>query len=214
MLGDVYVWFLACLNGKIYFDEDMDEILDNNVLGVNLCGVFDDYYSFEYDEIGYYQYMQIIKVYDDQVLVISFGMVDLFCFFDSEDCDVMVIYGFIVVEDCILDVLFIMVVVDVFNNGSFEVFIDVLLGVYLNYMIEGVFLIGDYIFEVVVEDGCGNFDLVMILFIVEDCKVLVLICFNGIVVELMLVDLDGDNLFDLGQGMAEIWVSDYVNVVF
>ena len=210
--GDAHVWLLARPNGKIYFDEDTDETPDNNVPGVNLCGVSDDYYSFEYDETGYYQYTQIIKVYDDQAPVISFGTADPFCSLDSEDCGATVTYGFTVAEDCTPDALSITVAIDAFNNGSFEVLTDALSGAYPNYTIEGVFPIGDHTFEVVVEDGCGNSDLVTIPFTVEDCKALAPICLNGIAVELMPVDLDGDNLPDPGQGMAEIWASDYVNV--
>ncbi|WP_421948613.1 SdrD B-like domain-containing protein [Phaeodactylibacter xiamenensis] len=204
-------WLLARPNGKIYFDRDTDETPDNNVPGINFCGVSNDYYSFEYDETGYYQYTQIIKVYDDTAPEISFTQADAFCSLDNVNCDANVTYPFSIDEDCTPDDLTIKVFLDPFLSGDLVQLTGVVSGSYPDYTITVNDLpIGSHAFEVHVLDGCGNSDLAILPFDIIDCKAPAPICINGIAIELMPVDEDGDNLPDPGAGMAEIWASDFI----
>ncbi|KGE87643.1 HYR domain-containing protein [Phaeodactylibacter xiamenensis] len=205
-------WLLARPNGKIYFDQDTDETPDNNVPGINFCGVSNDYYSFEYDETGYYQYTQIIKVYDDTAPEISFTQADAFCSLDNVNCDANVTYPFSIDEDCTPDDLTIKVFLDPFLSGDLVELTGVVSGSYPDYTITVNDLpIGSHAFEVHVLDGCGNSDLAILPFDIIDCKAPAPFCLNGIAIELMPVDEDGDNLPDPGAGMAEIWASDFVD---
>lgn len=208
--GDECIWLLARPNGKIYFDEDTDESPDNNVPGINFCGTSNDYYDFVYDETGFYQYTQIIKVYDDIAPEISFDAASPFCSLDNVDCDATVVFPFTIEEDCTPNDLDIEVFLNAFNNGVLTPLNGVLSGSYPSYTITGSFPIGAHSFEVRVKDGCGNSDLAVLPFSVIDCKAPAPICINGIAIELMPVDENGDNLPDPGAGMAEIWASDFV----
>ncbi|MEQ8703911.1 MAG: T9SS type A sorting domain-containing protein [Phaeodactylibacter sp.] len=208
--GDECVWLLARPNGKIYFDEDTDESPDNNVPGINFCGTSNDYYDFEYDETGFYQYTQIIKVYDDIAPEVSFTPASPFCSLDNVDCDATVVYPFTIEEDCTPNDLDIDIFLNAFNNGVLTPLNSVLSGTYPNFTITGTFPIGAHSFEVRVKDGCGNSDLAVLPFSVIDCKAPAPVCINGIAIELMPVDENGDNLPDPGAGMAEIWASDFV----
>ncbi|NRA50400.1 MAG: hypothetical protein HRU12_14810, partial [Phaeodactylibacter sp.] len=205
-------WLLARPNGKVYFDQDTDETPDNNVPGINFCGTSNDYYDFAYDETGYYQYTQVIKVYDDAAPVISFQPASPFCSLDNENCDATVEYSFTIAEDCTPTDLNVSVSLDAFNTGTADVLFGALDGSYPNYSVSGEFPIGDHTFVVQVADGCGNTDEILMPFTVVDCKAPAPICLNGLAIELMPVDLDGDNLPDPGEGMVEVWASDFVNV--
>ncbi|WP_425421172.1 GEVED domain-containing protein [Phaeodactylibacter xiamenensis] len=210
--GDECIWLLARPNGKIYFDEDTDESPDNNVPGINFCGTSNDYYDFDYDETGYYQYTQIIKVYDDTAPEISFTQADAFCSLDNVNCDANVTYPFSIDEDCTPDDLTIKVFLDPFLSGDLVQLTGVVSGSYPDYTITVNDLpIGSHAFEVHVLDGCGNSDLAILPFDIIDCKAPAPFCLNGIAIELMPVDEDGDNLPDPGAGMAEIWASDFVD---
>ena len=208
--GDECIWLLARPNGKIYFDEDTDESPSNNVPGINLCGTSNDYYDFVYDETGFYQYTQIIKVYDDAAPQISFTEASPFCSLDNVDCDATVNFPFTIEEDCTPNDLDIDIFLNAFNQGTLTPLNGALTGAYPNFTISGAFPIGEHAFEVRVKDGCGNTDLAELPFEVIDCKAPAPICINGIAMELMPVDEDGDNLPDPGAGMAEIWASDFV----
>lgn len=208
--GDKSIWLLARPNGKIYFDQDTDESSDNNVPGINFCGTSNDYYDFVYDETGFYQYTQVIKVYDDIAPEISFNAASPFCSLDNVDCDATVVFPFTVDEDCTPNDLDVDVFLNAFNNGTLTPLNGALSGAYPNFTITGAFPIGAHSFEVRVKDGCGNSDQAVLPFSVIDCKAPAPICINGLAIELMPVDEDGDNLPDPGAGMAEIWASDFI----
>ncbi len=66
---------------------------------------------------------------------------------------------------------------------------------------------GTYQAVYTVNDGCGNSSSCAISISVSDEKPPAMYCINGLVVELMPVDTNGDGFFD--TGMIEIWASDF-----
>ncbi|RMD73800.1 MAG: hypothetical protein D6818_04165, partial [Bacteroidetes bacterium] len=66
---------------------------------------------------------------------------------------------------------------------------------------------GTYQAVYTVSDGCGNSSTCAIGITVSDAKPPAMYCINGLVVELMPADTNGDGFFD--TGMIEIWASDF-----
>lgn len=216
--GEEVVFVLYCLNGFIYIDWDNDEMEFNNNLFVseNFCQGFDDYWQWVDYDGGFYQYIQIIFVFDEVVLIINFILVFFFCSLDNEICEGQVDYIFSVSDDCVMgmannDILEVCVFLDVGNNGFLDmefILIDMVVVNFLSYEIIGFFLIGSYCFEVQVSDGCGNSMVQSLFFEVVDCVIFILFCLNGLVVEFDVYDFDGDGVVD--SGIGDVWVDDFV----
>ncbi len=66
---------------------------------------------------------------------------------------------------------------------------------------------GTYELVYSVQDGCGNSSSCATTLTVRDAKPPAMYCINGLVVELMPIDTNGDGFFD--TGMVEIWASDF-----
>ncbi|MCB0636888.1 MAG: T9SS type A sorting domain-containing protein, partial [Lewinella sp.] len=184
----------------------------------NVCNGIDDFWrKVDYDG-GFYQYTQIIKVYDNIDPQVLYPQPEPFCSVDNVECDGMVELPFQIDENCTPNDLVIGIFLDAgadgiidadllnLTDGLFDDF--ALTGVYPDYQLNGRFPIGNHAFELQIEDGCGNTSSERILFEVIDCKAPALSCINGLAIDLMPVDLDGDNIPDEGQ-MA-IWASDFI----
>jgi hypothetical protein len=137
-----------------------------------------------------------------------------FCSYDNINCDAEVNYPF-EVESCTSDELTITVFYDANADGNIDEnltetgsFDFELTGAYPNYTIGGQYPIGCHTFEVQIENGCGNIHTQAMPFCIEDCKAPAPICINGLAVELMPVDTDGDGIPDDGQ--ITIWASDLI----
>ncbi|MCB9299302.1 MAG: T9SS type A sorting domain-containing protein [Lewinellaceae bacterium] len=212
--GDECVWVLHRPNGYTYIDRDNDETEPNNIplAFQNICWGIDDFWR-KVDEAtpGYYQYLQIIKVYDNIDPKILYTQPDDFCSYDNVNCTGLVTYPFQIDENCTPDDLTIKVFLDANADGTIDADLTnsgALSGTYPNYTITGNFPIGCHAFEVHVEDGCGNADAELLPFCVVDCKPPAPTCINGLAIELMPFDSDGDGTPDTGQ-MA-IWASDFI----
>ena len=214
--GDECVWVLRRPNGYTYIDRDDDETEPNNVplAFQNICQGWDDFWRKEDTTPGYYEYTQIIKVYDDIDPEIS-GDDQSFCSYDNVNCDGVVAYEFSVNENCTPDDLTIKVFLDAGADGVIDVNLTAtgaygftLTGTYPDYVIGGEYPIGCHAFEVHVEDGCGNVNAELLDFCVEDCKAPSPICINGLAIELMPFDVDGDDVPD--EGRMGIWASDFI----
>lgn len=164
--------------------------------------------------VGFWQYTQIIKVYDNIKPVVTFEPTDPFCSINNVTCAGPVEVPFSIDENCTPDDLTIKIFLDAFSDGILDgnVTASVLSGTYPDYLLSGVYPIGAHIFEVHVEDGCGNFTQVDIPFSVVDCKAPVPVCINGLAIELMPTepntDADGDG--DIDAGAMAIWASDFL----
>lgn len=166
--------------------------------------------------VGYWQYTQVIKVYDDVNPIVEFTEADPFCSYSSDfgnDCPAEVSINFTVKENCTPDDVSITLFLDADRDGIVDGEItDLLSGTYPNYSITGTFPIGKHVVEVSVEDGCGNQVGANIPFEVADCKAPTPTCLNGLAIELMPVipaeDVDGDGVMD--DGAMTIWASDFI----
>ncbi|MCO6492278.1 MAG: HYR domain-containing protein, partial [Phaeodactylibacter sp.] len=218
--GDEAVWVLHRPGGKTYIDRDNDETEPNNVplAFQNVCNGIDDFWrKVDYDG-GFYQYTQVIKVYDDIDPQVLYSQPEPFCSIDNVECTGLVGLPFQVDENCTPDDLSMQVFLDAGADGNIDadllsladgLFDDfTLTGAYPDYQLNGRFPIGNHTFEIRVEDGCGNRVSRRIPFEVVDCKAPAITCLNGLAIDLMPVDLDGDNIPDEGQ-MA-IWASDFI----
>ena len=217
--GDECLWVLHRPGGFNYLDRDDDETEPNNVplAFQNICNGIDDFWrKVDYDG-GYYEYLQIIKVYDDIVPEVSSTPQD-FCSYDNVDCTGLVGLPFQIDENCTPDDLVIKVFLDEdadgtidydlgdLTDGDFDDF--TMTGTYPDYQLNGRFPIGCHAFEVHVEDGCGNTNSELLDFCVVDCKAPSPVCINGLAIELMPVDLNGDDVPD--EGRMAIWANDFI----
>lgn len=176
---------------------------------------------------GYWQYTQVIKVYDSDSPVITPGAFDPFCSLDNVNCDGPVDIPFAVSESCTPDDITINVFLDAFDDDivDFQVTIDNLgnisgdngifsiNGSYPNYNITSTGLpIGSHVFNVNIEDGCDNIGIIQIPFNVVDCKAPTPACINGLAIELMPTepgtDADGDG--DIDSGAMAVWAIDFI----
>lgn len=168
------------------------------------------------NSVGYWQYTQVIKVYDNVNPIVSWDELDPFCSYSSDfenDCPAEVTINFTVEENCTPDDLTITIYLDVDNDGTLDGDItEQLSGTYPNYSVSGTFPLGTHSLGISVDDGCGNEVGVNIPFEVADCKAPTPICLNGIAIELMPVipaaDVNGDGVID--DGAMTIWASDFI----
>ena len=120
--GDEAVWVLRRPNGYTYIDRDNDETEPNNVplAFQNICQGWDDFWRKEDTTPGYYEYTQIIKVYDDVDPIIT-AEEQNFCSYDNVNCDGVVVYPFSIEENCTPDDLTIKVFLDAGADGGVDV---------------------------------------------------------------------------------------------
>ena len=221
--GDEDIWVLRRPN-IVFFDRDNNEN-NNNPLAftkgtacdglTNPTGYWiNSNMDAGISSVGFWEYTQHIRVYDDVDPVITAPTPDPFCSIDNVDCDGPVSHPFSVDENCTPNDLVVKVFLDAFADGIIDADITAtaLSGTYPDYSIDGEFPIGSHAFEVHVEDGCGNSALELLPFQVVDCKAPTPICINGLAIELMPVepgtDADGDG--DVDTGAMGIWASDFI----
>ncbi|MCB0632276.1 MAG: T9SS type A sorting domain-containing protein, partial [Lewinella sp.] len=177
------------------------------------------YYGNHCDDMastGFWQYTQVIKVYDNVKPVISFPVMDAFCSYSSDlakNCPAPVSINFTIDENCTPKDLTVKLILDAYKDGITDGDITHLLtGTYPHYTIKGDFPIGSHEIRVSVKDGCGNQAGLAIPFEVVDCKAPSPVCINGLAVELMPVvpaaDVDGDG--DKDKGATAVWASDFI----
>ena len=216
--GEEAVFVLHRPNGFTYIDRDNDETEPNNnpLASENLCQGFDDYWQRADYDGGFYQYTQIISVFDEAAPTINFTPASPFCSLDNETCEGQVDYTFSVSDDCVMgtannDILEVRVFLDAGNNGSLDMELtltDMVVANFPSYEITGSFPIGSHRFEVQVSDGCGNSTVQSLPFEVVDCATPTLSCLNGLAVELDAYDSDGDGVAD--SGIGDVWADDFV----
>ncbi len=153
--------------------------------------------TYQDDGDGYFEYVQIIKVIDNEAPVID-------CIEDVTFCDLTdgcegaadLVLG---AEDaCSTDFgsLVISYQIDAFNDGTFDI-------VNSGNDASGMYPYGTHLIKWTVEDGCGNFSVCEHLFTIQDCKNPTPVCLNGLSIPTMN-----------SNGCVEIWASDLLEYAF
>ncbi len=189
------VFLLRRRDGTFYIDENNNE--EDGFIRSGTSG-------------GFWQYTQIIKVYDNQAPVLSFGALDPFCSYDTpsgpEDiCNGDVMVPFTVSDNCTIEELETRVFLDEGSDG--QNMVEITNSAMLSrdgqeYTFTGSLPIGPHRLQVRVVDPCGNFIVKAIPFEVIDCKAPFPICIQGVTVELMPVDQDGNGVPDFGMNLV------------
>ncbi|MFN7119269.1 MAG: T9SS type A sorting domain-containing protein, partial [Saprospiraceae bacterium] len=166
--------------------------------------------------IGYWQYTQIIRVFDTIPPDLIFSNPTPFCA-TADDCRTQVRVPFIVNETCTPGLISTQVNVDLNADGTSDGTLTslggTLSGSYPNFEISGTFVKGKHAFAVAVSDDCGNANTERINFEVVDCKAPAPNCITATTVNLQptlpLRDVDGDGVED--RGMAVIKATDLIS---
>lgn len=177
------------------------------------------------DSRGYWQYTQVIKVYDSVDPVITVEDYGDFESLDGVNCDAPVTINFTIEDECTeeeglayvwLDAF----IVDADGDGNFtqaEFVTDAdmtssVSGEAPNYTFSAELPEGLHALLIKGSDGCGNSSVDLITFNVVDAKAPAPICINGLAVELMPTepgtDADGDG--DEDAAAMAIWANDFV----
>lgn len=204
-----------------YIDKDAtrDPItgqLDNNFTNDNIRNI---------DSRGYWQYTQVIKVYDNVDPVITVEDYADFGSLDGVNCDGLVTINFSVEDECTQEegleyVWLDAFIVDADGDGNFtqaefgadaDVTAEVT-GDAAGYTYSAELPQGQHALLIKATDGCGNESVDLIIFNVLDTKAPAPVCINGLAIELMPTepgtDADGDGDEDLAA--MEIWANDFI----
>jgi hypothetical protein len=166
---------------------------------------------------GYWEYTQVVKVYDDEAPELTVTTDDLsFCAngaTGAADCNGEVMILFEVEDLCTgTNVEVRSVLLSPFNSGPADLTgelynVEGENGSYMITSLPGVGLpVGSHTFFVRVADDCGNITNRLIEFSVEDCKSPAPICIRELSVDLMPVV---ENKVVVG-GMNEVWATDFI----
>ncbi len=167
---------------------------------------------------GYWEYIQVLEIYDNTPPAVFFAPPPPFCSFNNETCKAPIEYFFLVFEACSpFDIEF-----DIFYDENFDGEIDEdvptegIDGEYPKFRVIREYPIGSHAFVVIATDGCGNTSRTDLPFDVVDCYVDAPVCINGLAIELAPVepgeDADGDGIADTGA--AVIWATDFLASTF
>jgi len=126
------------------------------------------------------------------------------CTFDN-DCESGAITLTAQAEDACVAELSYSYSIDLNNDGDF----DILSGIQVGTSIDasGTYPLGMHRIVYRAQDGCGNDDVQTQFFSIVNCKQPTPYCLNGLAIELMPQDTDGDGEED--TGMIDIWASDF-----
>ncbi|GJM32018.1 MAG: hypothetical protein DHS20C18_10190 [Saprospiraceae bacterium] len=205
--GDEAVWVLR-RPSQTFVDRDNDEL--NTVpfageKGTTCDGATNPVgYWRTINSVGFWQYTQHIKIYDDTPPVIAFTPPNPFCSVNDQ-CTAEIEYRFILFEPCSPSSLEIQIFYDEFMDGVIDSNLtddDGFSRLYPKYRINFEAPIGMHSFIVIAEDGCGNVLSAELPFEVVDCKAPAPACIFGLAVELTPLppntDANNDGLVDPG----------------
>ncbi|MEZ5041744.1 MAG: T9SS type A sorting domain-containing protein [Saprospiraceae bacterium] len=207
----------------------IDSYIDANATRDPITGQLDNNYTNDnirnIDTRGYWQYTQVIKVYDSVDPVITVEAYDAFPSLDNVNCDGLVTINFKVEDECTREEGLKFVWLDAFINdadgdGNFTQaeFVkdhDVtaqITGDASGYTYSAELPQGTHALLIKGSDGCGNETVDLIIFEVVDTKAPAPVCINGLAVELMPTepgtDADGDG--DEDRAAMAIWANDFI----
>ncbi|MDF1698147.1 MAG: HYR domain-containing protein [Saprospiraceae bacterium] len=151
-------------------------------------------------------YIQIIKINDPigPEITSSCERVSA-CTYDSDCLDGSIELTASATDNC-TELLKWTYMIDANNDGSFEPGLTQT-GVGNSIDASGVYPIGSHRVLYTFEDKCGNVVSCEQLFDIVNCKAPTPYCLNGLAVDLMPIDEDGDGTID--GGMVELWATDF-----
>lgn len=167
--------------------------------------------------VGYWQYTQIIRVYDSIPPDVIFVAPTPFCA-TNDNCNTLVKIPFVISEACtpgsmVTTQITVDLNADGISDGTLVSVGGMLSGSYPNYEISGTFSKGKHIFEIAVQDGCGNSATEKINFEVVDCKAPTPNCASSLTLDLQPVnpvrDVNGDGVDD--RGAVVVKAANFIN---
>ena len=214
--GDEDVWVIRRPN-EAFVDRDNDETNEVPLFGTkgtNCDGQSNpEGYWETINTTGFWQYTQLIVVYDRTPPSINYSEPTPFCSID-QDCTGKVEIPFSIDEVCNPSDLTFEVFLDLNRDTVVEERIqaDAIVGGFPNYVINGTFPIGIHAFQINVTDGCGNIASFSLPFSIVDCKAPAFLCVASLTSPLMPIegeqDVDGDGVED--RGMAVIKAESFI----
>lgn len=205
--GDENVWVLR-RPGNTFIDRNNLETDNLPAAGQRGCAPTNPRgYWRTATSVGYWQYTQVIRVFDTIPPDVFFVAPTPFCS-TNDTCTAQVNIPFVINEACSTgNMVTTQITVDLNANGTSDGTLTslggTLSGVYPNYDIAGIFPKGKHIFEIKVQDGCGNSATKKINFEVVDCKAPTPTCASSLTVDLQPVspvrDVNGDGAEDRGS---------------
>ncbi len=162
------------------------------------------------NSVGYWQYTQVIRVFDTIPPDLIFSTPAPFCA-TTDDCKTQVKAPFVANEACTPGMVSIQINVDLNADGTTDETLASLggglSGAYPNYEIVGTFIKGKHIFVINATDDCGNSNTEKINFEVVDCKAPAPNCITSLTLDLQptnpLRDVDGDGVPDRGMAVLK-----------
>ena len=153
-----------------------------------------------------WNWIQIIKINDSEgpEITSSCERVSV-CTYDSDCLAGPIELGVTATDNCTEDLKW-TYSIDVNNNGSFDPGLT-FTGIGNSIDASGSYPVGSHRILYSFEDKCGNVESCEQLFDIVNCKAPTPYCLNGLAVDLMPVDEDGDGEVD--GGMVELWANDF-----
>lgn len=211
--GEEAVWVLRRENNT-FIDQDNSENNQNpfaNQKGSSCDGTTNpEGYWRTSPSIGFWEYTQVIKVYDTLAPQVEVAIIEPFCTENNEDCTAAISIPLLIDEDCTPDNLIFTIRYDENSDGLIDreySSSEILSGRYPDYQLNNRFPVGTHRIEVVVADDCGNSRVRSIPFEIIDCVTAAPLCISGIGAELMPTippaDVDGDGDIDRAARLIE-----------
>lgn len=214
--GDEDVWLVRRPNNTFV---DRNDVETDNIPAANQRGCTPTNprgYWRTSNTVGFWQYTQVIRVFDTIPPEIIFVPPTPFCA-TTDNCNTLVKVPFVISEACTPGTVTTEITVDLnadgTSNGTLASLGGTLIGIYPNFEISGTFAKGKHIFQVKAKDGCNNERTQKISFEVVDCKAPTFNCSSSFSIVLTPVrppvDVNGDNVED--RGTALVKVSNFIN---
>lgn len=223
--GDEPVFVIRKEDGTVFIDRDKESYNHNPPLSEidESCG-HDGYRGYwrsfsiaegssYYKRRGYWQYTQVIKVFDRTQPELHIGEFDAFCTYQNDNpCTGRATIPFNISENCTPDDIEIRVFfyenkVPVETAGANNISEQVLTGSFPNYELIGNFEIGTHEMLIQVSDGCGATASQVVPFEIKDCLAPTPICLEALNVK-MSPDYDEENNHQ--GGYFELWATDFL----
>ncbi len=193
--------WLKVENGDVWIDDD-DQPKEEPVIhfdknAASYSSLSCDGKTYRYTK-GFWQYTQVVKIYDNEAPVVTFENELEFCAYGESgaaDCHAEVMIPFSAVDACTQSVKVRKVLLDQDRKGKL---VDLLGSLYTiahegagKWSIQSIpevgLPVGQHAFMLTVEDECGNVANRTIYFTIEDCKSPAPICIRELSVDLMPV---------------------------